>query len=91
MQERRLKEKFDMIPSLEELHALELEGYKLNVIVVDTHKDKKVTMLQQLALTLAKGLTSNPAAVIKKLGGLVRPTCLCSVSLYTQSKRLVVS
>lgn len=69
--ERRLKEKFDMIPSLEELHALESEGYKLNVIVVDVHKDKKVSMLQQLALTLAKGLTSNPAAVIKKIGGLV--------------------
>ncbi|GJU45145.1 serine/threonine-protein kinase EDR1 isoform X1 [Tanacetum coccineum] len=69
--ERRLKEKFDMIPSLEELHALELDGFKLNVIVVDMHKDKKVTMLQQLALTLAKGLTSNPVAVIKKLGGLV--------------------
>ncbi|KAI7733957.1 hypothetical protein M8C21_031963 [Ambrosia artemisiifolia] len=71
LSEKRLKEKFDMIPSLEELHALELEGFKLNVIVVDMHKDKKVTMLQQLALTLAKGLTSNPAAVIKKLGGLV--------------------
>ncbi|KAI7727802.1 hypothetical protein M8C21_005940 [Ambrosia artemisiifolia] len=69
--ERRLKEKFDMIPSLEELHALESEGFKLNVIVVDLHKDKKVSMLQQLALTLAKGLSSNPAAVIKKIGGLV--------------------
>ncbi|KVH89488.1 Armadillo repeat-containing protein 3 and Serine/threonine-protein kinase CTR1 [Cynara cardunculus var. scolymus] len=69
--EKRLKEKFDMIPSLEELHVLESDGFKLNVIVVDMHKDKKVSMLQQLALTLAKGLTSNPAAVIKKLGGLV--------------------
>lgn len=69
--EKRLKEKFDMIPSLEELHVLESDGFKLNVIVVDMHKDKKVSMLQQLALTLAKGLTSNPAAVIKKIGGLV--------------------
>ncbi|KAK1420404.1 hypothetical protein QVD17_21964 [Tagetes erecta] len=69
--ERRLKEKFDMIPSLEELHALESEGYKLNVIVVDMHKDKKLLMLQQLALTLARGLTSNPTAVIKKIGRLV--------------------
>lgn len=60
-----------MIPSLEELHVLESEGFRLNVIVVDMHKDKKVSMLQQLALTLAKGLTSNPAAVIKKIGGLV--------------------
>nr|GFB82116.1 MAP kinase kinase kinase-like protein [Tanacetum cinerariifolium] len=79
--ERRLKEKFDMIPSLEELHALELDGFKLNVIVVDMHKDKKVTMLQQLALTLAKGLTSNPVAVIKKLGGLVRHTFSYTVGL----------
>ncbi|KAL4563307.1 hypothetical protein LXL04_027347 [Taraxacum kok-saghyz] len=69
--EKRLKEKYDMIPSLEELHVLESEGFKLNVIVVDMQKDKKVSMLQQLALTLAKGLTSNPAAVIKKIGGLV--------------------
>ncbi|KAI3824492.1 hypothetical protein L1987_05952 [Smallanthus sonchifolius] len=60
-----------MIPSLEELHALESEGFMLNVIVVDMQKDKKVSMLQQLALTLARGLTSNPAAVIKKIGGLV--------------------
>ncbi|KAF5764845.1 putative protein kinase TKL-CTR1-DRK-1 family [Helianthus annuus] len=71
LSEKRLKEKYEMIPSLEELHALELEGFRLNVIVVDMQKDKKVTMLQQLALTLARGLTSNPAAVIKKLGGLV--------------------
>ncbi|XP_076918492.1 serine/threonine-protein kinase EDR1-like [Bidens hawaiensis] len=69
--EKRLKEKFDMIPSLEELHVLESEGFKVNVIVVDMQKDKKVSMLQQLALTLAKGLTSNPAAMIKKIGGLV--------------------
>ncbi|XP_071697237.1 serine/threonine-protein kinase EDR1-like [Rutidosis leptorrhynchoides] len=69
--ERRLKEKFEMIPSLEELHVYESEGYKLNVIVVDMHKDKKVSMLQQLALTLAKGLNSNPVALIKKIGGLV--------------------
>ncbi|KAF5810868.1 hypothetical protein HanPI659440_Chr04g0168451 [Helianthus annuus] len=60
-----------MIPSLEELHAFELKGFKLSVIVVDLHKDKKVSMLQQLALTLAKGLTSNPAAVIKTIGELV--------------------
>ncbi|KAI3819206.1 hypothetical protein L1987_13031 [Smallanthus sonchifolius] len=49
--EGRLKEKFDMIPSLEELHALESEGFKLNVIVVDMQKDKKVSMLQQLGLS----------------------------------------
>ncbi|KAJ0780724.1 hypothetical protein HanPI659440_Chr06g0240991 [Helianthus annuus] len=56
-----------MIPSLEDLHAFELKGFKLSVIVVDLHKDKKVSMLQQLALTLPKGLTLNLAVVIKKI------------------------
>ncbi|KAM0041520.1 hypothetical protein Hdeb2414_s0011g00367281 [Helianthus debilis subsp. tardiflorus] len=59
-----------MIPSLEDLHAFELKGFKLSVIVVDLHKDKKVSMLQQLALTLPKGLTLNLAVVIKKIGEL---------------------
>ncbi|MFS7931358.1 hypothetical protein Hanom_Chr04g00355041 [Helianthus anomalus] len=60
-----------MIPSLEKLHAFEIKGFKLSVIVVDLHKDKKVSILQQLALTLVEELTSNPAAVIKTIGELV--------------------
>ncbi|MFS7993371.1 hypothetical protein Hanom_Chr12g01093251 [Helianthus anomalus] len=44
-----------MIPSLEDLHAFELKGFKLS----------------QLALTLPKGLTLNLAVVIKKIGELV--------------------
>ncbi|KAI7979450.1 hypothetical protein LOK49_Contig331G00001 [Camellia lanceoleosa] len=63
--ERRLKELFDSIPSLDELHALYSEGLGADVIVVD-NKDKKLSMLKQLTVTLVKGLNSNPAAVIKK-------------------------
>ncbi|CAL5346186.1 unnamed protein product [Camellia sinensis] len=68
--ERRLKELFDSIPSLDELHALYSEGLRADVIVVDD-KDKKLSMLKQLTVTLVKGLNSNPAAVIKKIAGLV--------------------
>ncbi|XP_011101390.1 serine/threonine-protein kinase EDR1-like [Sesamum indicum] len=69
--ERRFKELFDTIPSIDELHALDMEGLRPNVIIVDTRKDKKLSMLKQLATTLVKGLNSNPAAVIKKIAGLV--------------------
>ncbi|KAL0363468.1 UNVERIFIED_CONTAM: putative serine/threonine-protein kinase SIS8 [Sesamum calycinum] len=69
--ERRFKELFDTIPSMDELHALDVEGLRPNVIIVDTRKDKKLSMLKQLATTLVKGLNSNPAAIIKKIAGLV--------------------
>ncbi|KAI3456149.1 hypothetical protein Pfo_012812 [Paulownia fortunei] len=69
--ERRFKELFDTIPSIDELHALDAEGLRPNVILVDTRKDKKLSMLKQLAITLVKGLNSNPAAMIKKIAGLV--------------------
>lgn len=78
-QERRFKELFDTIPSLDELQALDAEGLRPNVILVDTRKDKKLSMLKQLTITLVKGLNSNPTAVIKKIAGLVR-TPHCSLS-----------
>ncbi|KAL8460669.1 hypothetical protein ACS0TY_031475 [Phlomoides rotata] len=68
--ERRFKELFDTIPSMDELHALDAEGLRPNVILVDARKDKKLSMLKQLAITLVKGLNSNPAAMIKKIAGL---------------------
>lgn len=71
-QDKRLKERFHSIPSLDELRALEAEGYRNDVILVETEKDKKLSMLKQLILTLVKGLSSNPAAIIKKIAGLVR-------------------
>ncbi|KAL5573680.1 hypothetical protein UlMin_023277 [Ulmus minor] len=69
--EKRLKETFDDIPTLDELHALELEGFKADIILVDFTKDKKLSMLKKLILALVKGLNSNPAAAIKKIAGLV--------------------
>ncbi|QCE09760.1 Protein kinase [Vigna unguiculata] len=71
--ETRLKELFDNIPSLDELHALSGEGFKADVILVDSEKDKKLSMLKQLIVALVKGLNSNPAAIIKKIAGLGLP------------------
>ncbi|CAA0817768.1 Mitogen activated protein kinase kinase kinase-related [Striga hermonthica] len=69
--ERRFKELFDTIPTIDDLQAMDAEGLRPNVILVDARKDKKLSMLKQLAVTLVKGLNSNPAAMIKKIAGLV--------------------
>ncbi|XP_027061328.1 serine/threonine-protein kinase EDR1-like isoform X2 [Coffea eugenioides] len=69
--EKRLKELFEDIPTLDELQALELQGLRADIILVDVEKDKKISMLKQLIATLVKGLNSNPAATIKKIAGLV--------------------
>lgn len=71
MQETRLKELFDNIPTFDELHALGGDGFKADIILVDSEKDKKLSMLKQLIVALARGLNSNPAAIIKKIAGLV--------------------
>ena len=71
MQDRRFKELFDTIPSLVELYALDSEGLRADVILVDADKDKKLSMLKQLIATLVRGLNSNPPAVVKKIAGLV--------------------
>lgn len=70
-QEKTLKELFEDIPTFDELHSLELEGLRADIILVDTEKDKKLSMLKQLIVALVKGLSSNPAAIIKKIAGLV--------------------
>lgn len=69
--DKRLKDLFHDIPTLEELHNLELEGLRADIILVDSQKDKKLSMLKQLISTLVKGLNSNPAAIIKKIAVLV--------------------
>ncbi|XP_058009203.1 probable serine/threonine-protein kinase SIS8 isoform X2 [Hevea brasiliensis] len=71
MPDKRLKELFDSIPTLDELHALGGEGSKADIIFVDAKKDKKLSMLKQLTVALVKGLNSYPAAMIKKIAGLV--------------------
>lgn len=75
MQESGLKDFCDTIPSLDELYALEPEGFNADVILVDADKDNKLSLLKQLAVTLVKGLNSNPPAVIKKIAGLVCYFC----------------
>lgn len=57
---------------MDELHALEGEGFRADIILVDSEKDKKLSMLKQLIVALVKGLNSNPAAMVKKIAGLVR-------------------
>ncbi|KAK2665893.1 hypothetical protein Ddye_004467 [Dipteronia dyeriana] len=69
--DKRLKELYDDIPTLDELHALGGEGFKADIILVDAAKDKKLSMLKQLIVASVKGLNSNPAAMIKKIAGLV--------------------
>ncbi|GAU40505.1 hypothetical protein TSUD_92780 [Trifolium subterraneum] len=69
--EKRLKKLFDSIPTLDELQALGGEGFRADVIVVDAKKDRKLSMLKQLIVTLVKGLNANPAAIIKKIAVLV--------------------
>ncbi|KAL6975929.1 mitogen-activated protein kinase kinase kinase [Sarracenia purpurea var. burkii] len=72
--EKRLKELFDDIPTLDELYALKIEGHRVDIILVNTEKDKKLSMLKQLTVALVKGLNLNPAAVIKKIATLFRIT-----------------
>lgn len=69
--EKRLKERFDTIPSLDDLYSLGIEGFKAEIILVDIERDKKLSALKQLCTALVKGLNSNPAAMIKKIAGLV--------------------
>ncbi|XP_052206966.1 serine/threonine-protein kinase EDR1-like isoform X2 [Diospyros lotus] len=69
--DKRLKELFDDIPTLDELYALGVEGFRADTILIDTEKDKKLSMLKQLIVVLVKNLSSNPAAMIKKIAGLV--------------------
>ncbi|KAL6614750.1 hypothetical protein ACP70R_037020 [Stipagrostis hirtigluma subsp. patula] len=69
--DKKLKETFPTIPSLDDLHTLEADGLKADIIIVDTERDKKVFMLKQLSAALVKGLNSSPALVIKKIAGLV--------------------
>ncbi|EES04829.1 hypothetical protein BDA96_04G115000 [Sorghum bicolor] len=69
--EKRLKERFDTIPSPDDLYSLGLEGFKAEIILVDIERDKKLSALKQLCTALVKGLNSNPAAMIKKIAGLV--------------------
>lgn len=67
---------------MDEIHSLGVDGLKADVILVDTEKDKKVSMLKQLIVALVKGLNANPAAMIKKIAGLV---CIITASCCVTS------
>ncbi|KAG1346737.1 serine/threonine-protein kinase EDR1 [Cocos nucifera] len=69
--DKKLKELFDTIPSLDDLYSLGREGLKADAILVDAEKDKKLLMLKQLSIASVKGLNTNPALLIKKIAGLV--------------------
>ncbi|XP_040376413.1 serine/threonine-protein kinase EDR1-like isoform X2 [Oryza brachyantha] len=69
--DKKLKERFDTIPSPDDLYSLGIDGFKAEIILVDLEKDKKLSAIKQLCSALVKGLKSNPAAVIKKMAGLV--------------------
>ncbi|CAO2813063.1 unnamed protein product [Amaranthus hypochondriacus] len=71
VQDKKLMEMFDRLPTLDELSTLEADGLRAEIILVDAQRDKKLHMLKQLITALVKGLNSNPAAVIKKIAGLV--------------------
>lgn len=70
-QDKQLKDLFQTLPTLEELSALGDE-ISADIILVDAKRDKKLTMLKHLIVALVKGLNSNPAAMIKKIAGLVK-------------------
>ncbi|EPS58941.1 hypothetical protein M569_15871, partial [Genlisea aurea] len=69
--DKRLKELYEYIPTLEEIQDLELEDFRPDVILVDAERDRKLSMLKQLIIALVKGLNRNTAVVIKKIAGLV--------------------
>ncbi|KAK8943309.1 Serine/threonine-protein kinase EDR1 [Platanthera guangdongensis] len=69
--DKKLKKLFDAIPTPDDLYALGEVGLKADIILVDTEKDKKLSMLKQLSTALVKGLNNNPALLIKKIAGLV--------------------
>lgn len=66
-----MKQLFNSIPTLDDLHALGDEGLKADVILVDFQKDKKLFRQKQLITKLVSGLNSKPATIIKKIAGLV--------------------
>ncbi|KAH7682109.1 Non-specific serine/threonine protein kinase protein [Dioscorea alata] len=69
--DKKLKDLFETIPTLEDLCSLGMEKLRADIILVDAEKDKKLTMLKHLSAALVKGANSNPASLIKKLAGLV--------------------
>lgn len=66
-----LKARFDSIPTPEELCAMGPEAVRVDAILVDTEKDIKLAKLKEFTVAAVKGLSSNPAVVIRKIAEVV--------------------
>lgn len=68
---RSMKARFRTIPTLNDLQLLGPISLGLDVLLVDTNKDKNLVKLQHLARVLVKGIGINIPLMIKKLAELV--------------------
>lgn len=66
-----LKARFDSIPTPEELCAMGPEAARADAILVDSEKDIKLAKLKEFTVAAVKGLSSNPAVVIRKIAEVV--------------------
>jgi len=71
-QSRSMKARFRTIPTLNDLHLLGPMSLGLDVLLVDTNKDKTLVKLQDLARVVVKGIGINIPLMIKKIAELVR-------------------
>lgn len=69
--DKKLKARFSAIPTPDELSALGPESVIADAVLVDAEKDKRVAKLKQFTIALVKGLSSNPASMIKKIAEVV--------------------
>lgn len=69
--DKTAKARFSRIPSLDDLCSLAAEGFKADAIIVDAEKDKRLAKLKQFTVASVKGLSSNPASMIKKIADVV--------------------
>lgn len=66
-----MRNRFRTIPTLNEIHQLGTESTGLDVLLVDTNKDKTLVKLQELARVLVRGIGVNVHLMIKKIAELV--------------------
>ncbi|KAH9329686.1 hypothetical protein KI387_001794, partial [Taxus chinensis] len=66
-----LKARFSRIPSPDELCSLAVEGVRIDAVLVDADKDKRLAKLKQFTMASVKGLSSNPPLMIKKIADVV--------------------
>lgn len=71
-QSRSMKARFRTIPTLNDLQQLGPMSLGLDVLLVDTNRDKTLVKLQDLARVVVKGIGINIPLMIKKIAELVR-------------------